>query len=364
MLAIAGADRAHTLGVCAGGQLLAIAVAHLAAAGAQDRVASMTLPVCVIHHADPGSLTGFLNRDNARLAARGSQAPGGRDRKRDPAERARLAAAGRQHLVGVDAALFPIAEMPKMDLFYWSEDITNLPAGLVTDLLELTLRGALAEPGRLTVLGEPVDLTQVHADAYLIAGLTDHLTHWQTCYRTASMLGSDCEFILGTGGHLHAILQPPGGRAAGYRTAAVTARTPPSGLPSPRSTRQLVGALGRLVGRALHPAAPSRPSGSVVSAIRRSSPHPEGMSAREPQSFEDWPRHDRLVSLRGLKLFVRERGEGYPLLLINGIGANVEMWGPAAELLSQIARTIAFDARAWAVRERALWCSTTQPMRR
>ncbi|HTX13112.1 MAG TPA: alpha/beta fold hydrolase [Solirubrobacteraceae bacterium] len=53
---------------------------------------------------------------------------------------------------------------------------------------------------------------------------------------------------------------------------------------------------------------------------------------------------DHIVSLRGLKLFVREWGEGFPLLLINGLGANLEMWGPAQERLSQVARTIAFDA--------------------
>jgi poly(3-hydroxyoctanoate) depolymerase len=53
---------------------------------------------------------------------------------------------------------------------------------------------------------------------------------------------------------------------------------------------------------------------------------------------------DRVVSLPGLRLFVREWGEGEPVLLINGLGANVEMWGPAQERLARTARTIAFDA--------------------
>jgi pimeloyl-ACP methyl ester carboxylesterase len=45
----------------------------------------------------------------------------------------------------------------------------------------------------------------------------------------------------------------------------------------------------------------------------------------------------------GLRLFVRESGDGYPLLLINGVGANVEMWGRAQERLAGVARTISFD---------------------
>ncbi|MDQ1495329.1 MAG: hypothetical protein QOG69_1812, partial [Actinomycetota bacterium] len=53
---------------------------------------------------------------------------------------------------------------------------------------------------------------------------------------------------------------------------------------------------------------------------------------------------DRKISLWGLRLFVRESGGGYPLLMINGAGANVEMWGSAQERLAAVARTITFDA--------------------
>jgi pimeloyl-ACP methyl ester carboxylesterase len=51
-----------------------------------------------------------------------------------------------------------------------------------------------------------------------------------------------------------------------------------------------------------------------------------------------------MVTSGGIELFVREQGAGHPLLMINGIGANLEMWGPAEERLSAVARTIAFDA--------------------
>jgi pimeloyl-ACP methyl ester carboxylesterase len=56
------------------------------------------------------------------------------------------------------------------------------------------------------------------------------------------------------------------------------------------------------------------------------------------------PPQDRVVSIPGLRLFVREWGEGAPVLLINGLGANVDMWGTAQEQLARTARTIAFDA--------------------
>jgi poly(3-hydroxyoctanoate) depolymerase len=49
------------------------------------------------------------------------------------------------------------------------------------------------------------------------------------------------------------------------------------------------------------------------------------------------------VTARGLKLFVREQGAGYPLLMMNGIGANADMWGAAEGILARDSRTIAFD---------------------
>jgi poly(3-hydroxyalkanoate) synthetase len=119
-----------------------------------------------------------------------------------------------------------VADLPRMDLFYWSEDTTNLPAGLVCDLMELTLENQLTKPGALEVLGQPVDLGAVRVPAYLIAGLTDNLTAWRSCYQTSQMLGSRACFVLVNGGHLQAILRPPGGRSAGYRLARGTPPDP------------------------------------------------------------------------------------------------------------------------------------------
>lgn len=78
------------------------------------------------------------------------------------------------------------------------------------------------------------------------------------------------------------------------------------------------------------------------------SAEPAGADSEEDPSAADAPTaappRDRIVSLPGFRLLVREWGEGAPVLLINGLGANVEMWGPAQEQLARTARTIAFDA--------------------
>src|SRR5207237_10690467 len=67
--AITGTDRTHFLGVCAGGQLAAIALAHLAAVGDGDRAASLSVCVCVMDHADQAAPQSPLSPAAAELAA-------------------------------------------------------------------------------------------------------------------------------------------------------------------------------------------------------------------------------------------------------------------------------------------------------
>jgi poly(3-hydroxyalkanoate) synthetase len=227
--AITGAERSHVLGVCAGGQLLSIALAHLAALGGQERVASLALTVCVMDHSEPASPTGLLNRKTAERAMAEVDRRGIVDGRRLQTSLAWLRPVDSIWWAWVERYLLA-ADIPKLDLFHWSEDTTNLPAGLVRDLMELTLENQLTKPGSFSALGTPIDLGKVKSDAYIIAGLTDNLTPWKSCYRTTSMLGSRSRFTLVRGGHLQAILRPPGGRQAGYTTVAGTPRDPDAWL--------------------------------------------------------------------------------------------------------------------------------------
>jgi polyhydroxyalkanoate synthase len=107
---------------------------------------------------------------------------------------------------------------PAFDILFWNADTTNMPAGLHRDLAELALTNALAEPGGMELLGTAIDLGQVKADAYIVAGITDHITPWESCYRTTQLLGGDMRFVLSTSGHVAALVNPPGNPKATYRT--------------------------------------------------------------------------------------------------------------------------------------------------
>ena len=52
---------------------------------------------------------------------------------------------------------------------------------------------------------------------------------------------------------------------------------------------------------------------------------------------------ERMLTVPDGELFVRERGEGTPILLINGLGSSIDMWGDVEERLAATALTISFD---------------------
>ena len=106
---------------------------------------------------------------------------------------------------------------PAFDILYWNADTTRLPAGLHADFLDLAPPNGLAE-GTLTVLGTPVDLGKVALDTYVVAGSTDHIVPWQTRVPDHPAPRRRVGVRAQLGGHIQAIVNPPGNPKSSYRT--------------------------------------------------------------------------------------------------------------------------------------------------
>jgi polyhydroxyalkanoate synthase len=57
-------------------------------------------------------------------------------------------------------------------------------------------------------------------DSYVVAGLTDHITPWQGCYKTAKLYGERSTFVLANSGHIQSLLNPPGNPKAFFWAGA------------------------------------------------------------------------------------------------------------------------------------------------
>jgi polyhydroxyalkanoate synthase len=94
-----------------------------------------------------------------------------------------------------------------------------LPAAFHGDLIEMFKNNPLIRPNALEVCGTPIDLKQVTADIFSLAGTNDHITPWKSCYKSAQLFGGKVEFVLSSSGHIQSILNPPGNPKSRYMTS-------------------------------------------------------------------------------------------------------------------------------------------------
>jgi polyhydroxyalkanoate synthase len=124
---------------------------------------------------------------------------------------------------------------PAFDILSWNADTTRMSARLHADFVDLAIDNKLITPGQLTVPGTPIDLSQVGADSYIVAGIADHITPWQNCYRSTQLLGGQSRFILSTSGHIAALVNPPGSPKATYQTSKTNPASPADWLKTAQS---------------------------------------------------------------------------------------------------------------------------------
>jgi polyhydroxyalkanoate synthase len=105
---------------------------------------------------------------------------------------------------------------PVFDILAWNADGTNLPAALHEQFLEIFRNNSLIEPGAMTVLGTPIDLSRITLPTFVTGALTDHLTPWTGCYRTTQLLSGPSTFVLSSSGHIQSLVNPPGNPKASY----------------------------------------------------------------------------------------------------------------------------------------------------
>lgn len=212
---ITGRRKINMIGFCAGGITMSALLSYMAATN-DNRVNAISYAVTLLDWSTP-SMVGMLHsKPLINQARRGSRRKGiisGRDL-------GKLFAWFRpnelvwnywvnNYLMGEDP--------PSFDILAWNDDTTNLPASLHAQFLDIFVDNALRTPGEVEVLGTPVDLASITADAFVVGAVNDHLTPWKGCYATTQLLGGDSTFVLSNAGHIAALVNPPDNPKATYQ---------------------------------------------------------------------------------------------------------------------------------------------------
>ncbi|NUR99331.1 MAG: alpha/beta fold hydrolase, partial [Kribbellaceae bacterium] len=209
-------DSAHLFATCSGGILASMLLGHLADRSELDRVATFTLAVSVLDQSRAGLASAVLDERTAAAAIASSASKGFLDGRALAEVFAWLRPTDliwsywvNNYLQGRAPAAF--------DVLFWNADTTRMTAALHRGFVEQAISNALTEPGAATMLGSPVDLAKVTTPSYVVAGITDHICPWQSCYRSTQLLGGESRFVLSTAGHIASMVNPPGNPKATYQ---------------------------------------------------------------------------------------------------------------------------------------------------
>ena len=214
---ITGSKQTVLGGACSGGILASIVAAYLAGIGRQDRLAALCLAVTVIDNHDGGTMAALVNARAADRAKAKSARKGYLDGRTLAEVFAWLRPGDLVWNYWVNNYLLG-RRPPAFDILFWNSDTTRMTAALHADFVDLAMENSLTSPGALTVLGVPIDLNKITVDSYVVAGITDHITPWENCYRSAQLLGGATRFVLSTSGHIAALVNPPGNPKASFHT--------------------------------------------------------------------------------------------------------------------------------------------------
>jgi polyhydroxyalkanoate synthase subunit PhaC len=216
---IARQDQVALLGICSGGMIASMLLAHLAEVGDLDRVAAFSLAVTVLDQNQAGLPSALLSHKAAAASTKASSEKGYLDGK---------------ILAEIFAWLRPndliwnywvnnylLGHAPKaFDILYWNADPVRMTAAMHRDFMDLAISNSLTEAGAARMLGTDIDLGKVQTDTYVVAGIADHLCKWESCYQSTQLLGGDTKFVLSTSGHIAAMVNPPGNPKASFQTAS------------------------------------------------------------------------------------------------------------------------------------------------
>ncbi len=207
----------NAVSYCLGGTLLLCTLAYMAAKG-DDRIKSATCFTSMSDFEEPGELSVFIDEEQLDLIDQHMEEKGYLEGTHMAGVFNMLRAndliwsfAINNYLLGKDP--FPF------DLLFWNSDSTRMPKRMHRYYLRnMYQHNRLREPGGITLLGEPIDLSKIKTPVYFLSTKDDHIAPWTSTYAGTQLVGGSVKFVLGGSGHIAGVINPEGSNKYGYWT--------------------------------------------------------------------------------------------------------------------------------------------------
>jgi len=216
VVTVTGEPKAHLVGYCVGGTLLATTLGWLSAHG-YDRVQSATFLATQVDFRDAGDLKVFVDEDQLKQLERKMEEIGYLD--------AGMMATAFNMLRSNDL-IWPYVVNNYMrgkapfpfDLLYWNSDSTRLPAANHSFYLRNCYLDNKLSRGEMEVAGIKIDLKKVKVPVYNLATREDHIAPAVSVFLGSQFFGGPVRFVMAGSGHIAGVVNHPGKQKYQYWT--------------------------------------------------------------------------------------------------------------------------------------------------
>lgn len=211
-------ETVNILGACSGGITAAVTLAYLEAhKQREEKINSLTMLVTMLDTRSDSELSLFSTEQSIEKAKQQSQSKG----FVDSSEMGRAFAWLRPNdlIWNYWVSNYLLGNSPPVfDILYWNADGTRMTAALHSDFLDIFANNTIVSDEQFIVNDTHIDLANIKCDYFTLAGTTDHITPWKTCYKSFNLLGGEGEFVLSNSGHIQSLVNPPTNPKANFYT--------------------------------------------------------------------------------------------------------------------------------------------------
>jgi polyhydroxyalkanoate synthase len=205
---ITRAQRINPVGYCIGGTLLAMTLAYLASRG-DKRFGAATFMVSLLDFSEVGDTAVFIDEPQIVYMEQQMLERGYLD-SRHMSNMFNLLRANDLIWRTVINNYLMGSKPPAYDLLYWNSDGTRMARAAHSFYLRNTyLENNLIKSGKISLLGEPIDLRCIREDIYAVGAEKDHIVPWRSAWRIVQLTGAQTHFVLVASGHIAGMINPP-----------------------------------------------------------------------------------------------------------------------------------------------------------
>ncbi len=218
---ITDSEKVNPVGYCIGGALLVMTLAWLAAGDEEEKqkFGDPTFMVSLQDYSEVGSTETFMDEPQFEAMEMQMLERGYLD-DRKMANMFNLLRSSELIWANVINNYLLGQKPPALDLLYWNSDGARMARDAHSFYIRNTyLENNLVEPGKVELMGRPIDLGRITGDVYAVGAEKDHIVPWKSAWKISELANTNStRFTLAASGHIAGMIAPPE-KGKGYWTS-------------------------------------------------------------------------------------------------------------------------------------------------